>query len=111
MKYGNLNFLEPSGPLQACNEIDLPFTPLYRRLGGPQGRSGRAENLAPPGVYSRTVQPTMDIRNFNLGMSQVRQRGKIGVYRPLIYIQLLPPLTPVIFICPSSTQYPKENYS
>jgi hypothetical protein len=21
--------------------------PLYRRLGGPQGRSGRAENLAP----------------------------------------------------------------
>jgi len=22
--------------------------PLYRRLGGPQGRSGRAENLAPP---------------------------------------------------------------
>ena len=30
---------------------------LYRRLGGPQGRSGRAENLAPPGFDSRTVQP------------------------------------------------------
>ena len=26
MKYGNLNFLEPSGPLQACNGTDLPFT-------------------------------------------------------------------------------------
>ena len=28
MKYGNLNFLEPSGPLQACNGIafPLPFT-------------------------------------------------------------------------------------
>ena len=25
MKYGNLNFLEPSGPLQACNGTDLPF--------------------------------------------------------------------------------------
>ena len=25
MKSGNLNFLEPSGPLQACNEIDLPY--------------------------------------------------------------------------------------
>ena len=25
MKSGNLNFLEPSGPLQACNETDLPF--------------------------------------------------------------------------------------
>jgi len=27
MKSGNLNFLEPSGPLQACNGADLP---LYR---------------------------------------------------------------------------------
>jgi hypothetical protein len=26
MKSGNLNFLEPSGPLQACNRTDLPFT-------------------------------------------------------------------------------------
>ena len=25
-KSGNLNFLEPSGPLQACNWTDLPFT-------------------------------------------------------------------------------------
>ena len=30
--------------------------PLYRRLGGPQGRSGRAENLFPTGIRSRTVQ-------------------------------------------------------
>jgi hypothetical protein len=27
MKSGNLNFLEPSGPLQACNGTALPFTP------------------------------------------------------------------------------------
>ena len=27
--------------------------PLCRRLGGPQGRSGRAENLAPPGFDPR----------------------------------------------------------
>ena len=26
MKSGNLNFVEPSGPLQACNGTDLPFT-------------------------------------------------------------------------------------
>jgi hypothetical protein len=25
MKYGNLNFLEPSGPLQACNGTALPL--------------------------------------------------------------------------------------
>jgi len=35
--------------------------PLYRRLGGPQGRSGRAENLAPPGYDPRTVQPIVAI--------------------------------------------------
>ena len=33
--------------------------PLYGRLGGPQGWSGRAENLAPPGFDSRTVQPAV----------------------------------------------------
>ena len=27
MKSGNLNFLEPSGPLQACNGTDIPFLP------------------------------------------------------------------------------------
>ena len=31
--------------------------PLCRRLGGPQGRSGRAKNLVPTGIRSRTVQP------------------------------------------------------
>ena len=30
--------------------------PFYRKLGGPQGRSGRAENLVPTGIRSRTVQ-------------------------------------------------------
>ena len=31
--------------------------PFCRRLGGPQGRSERAENLVPPGFDPRTVQP------------------------------------------------------
>jgi len=30
---------------------------FYRRLGGPQDRSGRAENLVLTGIRSRTVQP------------------------------------------------------
>ena len=30
--------------------------PLYRRMSGPQVRSGRAENLAQPGFDPRTVQ-------------------------------------------------------
>jgi len=32
---------------------------FYRRLGGPQGGSGRAENLVPTGIRSRTVQPVV----------------------------------------------------
>ena len=32
------------------------LVPFYRRLGGPQGRSGRVENLVPTGIRSRTVQ-------------------------------------------------------
>jgi len=31
--------------------------PFYRRLGGLQSRFGRAENLVPTGIRSRTVQP------------------------------------------------------
>ena len=33
--------------------------PLYRRLGGPQGRSGRAESLVLTGIRSRTAQPVV----------------------------------------------------
>ena len=33
--------------------------PFYRRLAEPQGRSGRAENLVPTGIRSRTVQPVV----------------------------------------------------
>ena len=31
MKSGNLNFLEPSGPLQACNRTALPFFAMFCR--------------------------------------------------------------------------------
>ena len=33
--------------------------PFYRRLGGLQGRSGRAENRVSTGIRSRTVQPVV----------------------------------------------------
>ena len=33
--------------------------PFYKKLGGPQGRSGRAENIVPTGIRSRTVQPVV----------------------------------------------------
>jgi len=31
--------------------------PILQKVGGPQGRSGQAENLVPTGIRSRTVQP------------------------------------------------------
>jgi len=33
--------------------------PFYRRLSGPQGRSGQSESLVPTGIGSRTVQPVV----------------------------------------------------
>ena len=33
--------------------------PFYRRVSGPHGRSGRAENLVPTGIRSRIVQPVV----------------------------------------------------
>ena len=34
--------------------------PLCSRLGGPQGRSGRAENFVPTRIWSRIVQPVVN---------------------------------------------------
>jgi len=33
--------------------------PLYKKLGGPQGRSGQAENLIPTGIQSQIIQPVV----------------------------------------------------
>jgi hypothetical protein len=35
--------------------------PLYRRLDGPQGRSGRVRKIPPPGFDPRTVQPVASL--------------------------------------------------
>ena len=55
--------LEGGEWLAACPGRTLPpgktRYPFYRRLGGSQGLSGRAENLIPTGTRSRTVQPVV----------------------------------------------------
>jgi len=33
--------------------------PLYKTIGGPQSRSGRAENLVPTRIRSRIIQPVV----------------------------------------------------
>ena len=49
--------------------------PFYRRLGGPQGRSGRAENLVPTRIRSRTVQPVVAIPTELPGPHKFMQSG------------------------------------
>jgi len=59
--------------------------PFYRRLGGPQSRSGRVENLAPAGIRSRTVQPIVS-----------RYTGSLERRYPKISVILLQDLLPHI---------------
>jgi len=47
--------------------------PLYRRLGGPQGRYGRAENLFPPGFDPGPSRPQSVAIPTELPGPQVRQ--------------------------------------
>jgi len=46
-----------AGPDRTYPEKDP--VPFCRMLGGPQGRSGRAENLVSTEIRSRTVQPVV----------------------------------------------------
>ena len=54
MKSGNFNFLEPSGPLQACNGTALPLPlPIVQEAGWAPGPVWTgAENLASTGLRS-----------------------------------------------------------
>jgi len=36
LKSGSLNFLEPSGPVQACNEIALPYPTIVYKFRPPK---------------------------------------------------------------------------
>jgi len=56
MKSGNLNFLESSGPLQACNGTALPL-PLPSSMRGRDRSVGTATRygLDGPGIESRWI--------------------------------------------------------
>jgi len=62
MKSMNLNFLEPSGPLQACNGIILPlFTSIiiifqFSNLSPPSDFYRKAKKSAPE-FFSSLLQP------------------------------------------------------
>jgi hypothetical protein len=56
MKSGNLNFLEPSGPVQACNGTGLPISESYFLLFGIECLSLHKDTTPPQ--PNHTVTPT-----------------------------------------------------
>ena len=67
---------------QCCTPAALPpgktWYPLYRRLGGPQGRSGQVQKISPPpGFDPRTVQPVVShCTNCTIIISDIRKWNK-----------------------------------
>ena len=59
--------------------------PLYRRLTGPQGRSGRKIS-PPPGFFPRTVQPVASRTNNNV--DQKRTDFSYSILRVLVFTVL-----------------------
>ena len=54
--------------------------PLYRRLGGPQGRSGRVRKISPPpGFDPRTVQPVAS-RNTDYAIAALTSNTTVDIY-------------------------------
>jgi len=70
----------PLGTPLVVNTTSRPgktWCPLYRRLGGPQGRSGRVRKISPPpGLDPRTVQPVAS-RYTKISWFTVIQKFKI----------------------------------
>ena len=60
--------------------------PLYRRLGGPQGRSGQVRKISPPpGFDPRTVQPVAS-RYTDYATRPTRRREDTGNWKRKYYI-------------------------
>ena len=71
--------------------------PLYKRLGGPQGRSGRAENLVPTGIRSRTVQPV--VSRYTDWATGPTYRLKSSHQLPVLYIHVYIELLIFVGVC------------
>jgi len=70
LKSGILNLLEPSGPVQACNRIALPFTAMYHVYSHHLSNSWIVTGTE-YGVLGKTALPEL------MGKIGVRERGRI----------------------------------
>ena len=76
--------------------------PLYRRLGGPQSRSGWAENLVPTGIRSRTAQPVAQ------SLYQLSYRVHAYLLRRMQYVGTILVLTAFSVRDSGTTQTPRH---
>jgi len=60
--------------------------PFYRRLGVPQGRSGRAENLLSTGIRSRTVKPV--VLHYVSGANSNNHCNKVSLFNKNLRVWL-----------------------
>ena len=58
LKSENLNLLEPSGPVQACNGIDLPLPATYNSNLEMSGQAWKAGHTVYYGNFKRNSQST-----------------------------------------------------
>ena len=76
LKSGNLNLLEPSGPVQACNGIALPVFFTYDSVVGIATRYG----LDSSGVESCCGQDFPHSSRWDLGPSQLPVERALGLF-------------------------------
>ena len=71
LKSGNLNVLEPSGPVQACNEIALPFAFACNMYGAEakfiHNLAGKSERRQLGTSRRRREIPKMGLRRNRVG--------------------------------------------
>jgi hypothetical protein len=80
LKSGSLNLLEPSGPVQACMGIVLPFLHKYKK----NGLSGRHFLKAVAGYRMKDLKRNEDVRE-ELGITDIRllkENGQNIRHRP-----------------------------